>query len=235
MTTGGNGLSKSLTTMIMNKLASPSIGLWFYDFRINPTQVVFTQGKLQTMTEYGWGYYDLEHFGNAFTNIAVNGTTGVMYPEPDVMRLLSDHSKVWSGFDAFSREMGTATDFRLSLGYTKFEILRKLYGSSHQQILFVLLGKGYFGFFDTFTFTMDAENPRRINYEFVFKAHPQLVFDIFSMDFSGIKSLGSILNPKDVKLTTMSNASQFTVVNPTVSTDTLPITEPGMEPGFLLL
>ena len=81
------------------------------------------------------------------------------------------------------------------------------------RFMFVLFGKGYFGFLENFDFTLDAENPRRIDYNFTFRAHPSLVFDLYSMDFSGIENLGHLLDPKSVKMTTISNSLLFSLFN----------------------
>lgn len=190
----GDILANAFATSIMSKLVSSKLGIWFYDFRINPQMVTISDKKLQTHTEYGWGYYDLEYFGNAFTTLTVKGTSGVMLPD----RAILD-----KGF----------TNIQLSAAYAKFEILRKLYMTGEPRFMFVLFGKGYFGFLENFDFTLDAENPRRIDYNFTFRAHPSLVFDLYSMDFSGIKNLGHLLDPKSVKMTTMSNSVLFSLFN----------------------
>jgi hypothetical protein len=190
----GDKVGKNIVSSILGQLVSSKLGIWFYDFRINPQQVTISDKKLQTHTEYGWGYYDLEYFGNSFTTLTVRGTSGILLPDRPILNM---------GF----------TNIQLSVGYAKFEILRKFYMNSDQRLMFILFGKGYFGFLENFEFTLDAENPRRIDYSFTFRAHPVLVFDLYSMDFSGIKNLGHLLDPKSVKLTTMSNSVLFSLFN----------------------
>ena len=177
---------------IANELI-PEIGQWFYGFHINPSNVSISEGKLQTRTDYGWGMYDLEHFGNAFTSLTVRGTTGVMFPSPSIIDLLG------------------VLDTRLSSAYARLLLLEKLWKESNQRLIFILYGRGYFGYLDTFEFGLDAENPRKIDYTFTFKAHPQLVFDIFNMDFSGIPDLGYILDPSSIRQSSMFNTSAYGV------------------------
>jgi hypothetical protein len=190
----GDNTAKNIISSIMNNLVSSKLGVWFYDFRINPQQVTISDRKLQTHTEYGWGYYDLEYFGNSFTTLSIRGTSGILLPEKPIL------NQGW-------------TNIQLSVAYAKFELLRKLYMIGEARMMFVLFGKGYFGFLENFEYALNCENPRRIDYSLTFRAHPQLVFDLYAMDFSGIKNVSYILDPGSTQLTSLSNTTLFNLYN----------------------
>ncbi len=171
--------------------------LWFYIFHINPSEITFTERKIQNVHQYGWGFYDLEHYGNSLTVITARGTTGLLLPPKFIQEtLVSAGLKCW------------AYDARLSIPYIKLNILHKLYKESSQSFLFIYYGKAYFGFFESFSFNQSAENPRKINYEFTFNAWPKSVFNIFQWEFSGIREIRHLIDPSSLRETIFLNTSK---------------------------
>ena len=177
---------------------------WYYIFHINPNNVSFVERKLQTLHEYGWGYYDLEYYGDSLTTISVKGTTGLLFPPPEVREIVLSDKRVG---EAVLKQTGY--DARLSVAWLKFNILHRFYKDSTQRLLFIYYSKVYFGFLESFTFAQDAENPRRINYEFSFRAFPNAVVDLWQLDFSGIPKIRYLLDPSAVRETVFMNKSQL--------------------------
>jgi hypothetical protein len=186
-----------------------SLPTWYYSFHINPIDFMENRKKLQTITNYGWGQYDLEQWGNDLVTLDVKGTTGLLLPSREGRTIIENFiSKavnkvsginvggairtVGYNINTFAEHFGVfedpRTDIRLSIGYLQLEILKRFYNDSSQRLIFSFMGRGYFGFFENFRYGMNADNPRRIDYNFGFKAHPELIFDAYSMDFSKFPS-----------------------------------------------
>lgn len=173
------------------QIVLPRSMIWFYKFSLGPHDYKISDKKLQTLTEYGRGMFDLEYFKNAFSNITARGIAGPLFPDPEIVKVL-----------------GTK-DIRLSSQYIQFLLLRQFCKDSSQRLLLYLNGTCYFGFLEDFDFDLDADNPWKIPYTFTFKAHPTIVFDLFSLDFSGIPQLGYILDPSSIRQTSIFNSSAF--------------------------
>jgi hypothetical protein len=160
-----NTLSETIASIIREKSCLTD-ETYFYKFRINPNKVTITRRKLQTITTYGWGYYDIEYFGDELLDISVSGTTGLLLPPYPLPSL-------------------GITDVRLTPAYIKLVHLEKFYKKSSQSLFFTIAGRLYHGFLVDLSYSLDANNPRKIDYTFKFTAHPKFVFDLFSNDFEG--------------------------------------------------
>ena len=167
-------LASQITTTLMNQVFDLDVKMWWYRFRINPSTASITRRKLQNVTEYGYGVYDLESFGDSFTNMSFSGTTGLLYPPKELA------------------SMGVR-DVRLSAPYLKLATLERFYKQTTQRLLLTLYGRVYMGYLDDLSWTVDANNPYKIDYTFTFMAHPYFVFDIFTMDFNILNTHNHII------------------------------------------
>lgn len=168
-----DALIENIISTLSNRVLGPN-DAWVYKFRINPSTASISRRKLQTLTEYGHGVYDIEYYGNAFMSISFNGTTGHMMPPDPLPRI-------------------GITDVRLTVPYVKLAHLEKYYKTASQRLFLTLYGKVYMGYLDDMSYTYDANDPRQIKYSFTFMAHPYFIFDIFTWDFSGLTEYNNII------------------------------------------
>jgi hypothetical protein len=190
---GLTDLTETLLNILSNKDTFGEFS-WFYKFRINPQKVSINRRKLQTITEYGWGMYDIEEFGDQLIAINVSGTTGTMIPSHPLP------------------SMGIS-DIRLTPAYIKLAHLEKFYKDSGQKLFFTIYGKVYFGFLEDMSYPLDADNPRKINYTFNFKAHPYFMFDVFTGDFSGLSEVNEIIWEQSARPSVIQEVNDF-ISNP---------------------
>lgn len=163
---------------------------WYYKFKFNPSKLTITRRKKQTITHYGWGLYDLEYFGDEIVFMQFSGKTGNLmppYPLPSI--------GIW--------------DPRLSVSYIKFAHLEKFYRNSENRLFLTVYGKVFYGFLSDLSYTVDANNPRVIDYSFNFNAHPQFIFDIFTGNFSEVSKVNTIVWEDNSKASFLQTASEY--------------------------
>ena len=155
-----------------------------YIFNINPQTVDYTYNKLQTVTEYGKGMYDIEYFGDKLVNVPIAGTTGALFPPSWLI------------------DKGIL-DPRLSLNYILLKHFEQFYLDSSQRWLVYMLGIVYLAFIENFKYGWDANNPRQIKYSMSLKVNPYFSFDIFRGKLKDTYKYGKIywedtINPEDI-------------------------------------
>lgn len=167
---GGVGVLNYVETYLSMFMNAGYLGdyAWYYKFRINPEGVSITRRKKQTITHYGWGLYDLEYFGDEIVTLSFRGKTGNMMPIPPLPSV-------------------GIRDPRLSISYIKFAQLEKFYRKNSNSLFLTFYGRVYYGYLSELSYSLDANNPRTINYNFVFNAHPQFIFDIFTGNFEELE------------------------------------------------
>jgi hypothetical protein len=138
-----------------------------FTFYINPQRVNLVASKRVTeiLTRGG---YEIQHWGNALTEIQVNGKTGALYKTstggiPDPVATI---------------------DVTQSLAWKRLSQLRSLYDDDHavkNQEALILLGMNYYDRFYTGYFTgftgpsADAMNPYQIDFAFTLKVQKEQV------------------------------------------------------------
>ncbi|MFA5396342.1 MAG: hypothetical protein WC346_10080 [Methanogenium sp.] len=132
---------------------------------VNPQRVspVANKRLTEVLTRGG---YEIQHWGNALTEIQVTGKTGALF-------------KTSTG--AYPTDT-SIIDVTQSLAWKRLSQLRDLYDTDHavkNQEALVLLGLNYYdkfytGYFTSFTGpTASAENPYQIDYSFTFKVQKE--------------------------------------------------------------
>ncbi len=132
---------------------------------VNPQRVspVANKRLTEVLTRGG---YEIQHWGNALTEIQVTGKTGALF-------------KTSTGDYPANNAV---IDVTQSLAWKKLSQLRDLYDTDHaikNQEASVLLGMNYYdkfyiGYFTSFTGpTASAENPYQIDYSFTFKVQKE--------------------------------------------------------------
>jgi len=185
--------AESLISIVSNLIRNQSFfgdETWIYKFRINPNSVDINRRKLQTITNYGWGQFDVEYFGDELVPINVQGTTGLLmppYPLPS---------------------MGIS-DVRLTPAYIKLAHLDKFFRKSQQKLLFTVYGKAFYGFLNDLSYRLDANNPRQIKYTMNFTASPTFTFDIFAGDFSELSLDSNMLWEQNFRPTALQGVSDY--------------------------
>lgn len=183
----------SVVTQVVNSLIGNNVGTiddYVFRFRINPTSVDINRRKLQTVTEYGWGAYDLENFGDSFTTLSFSGTTGFLIP-PEPLP-----------------SMGIR-DIRLSKPYLNLFQLERFYKQTTQRLLLTLYGRAYMGYLEDLTFKIDGNFPTKIDYRFTFKAHPYWIIDIFTGDFTMVNPYNQVIWQSMSRPTEAMNLSNY--------------------------
>jgi hypothetical protein len=170
-----------ITDYVVSKLIGMyESNLFFYRFRINPKTLSNTYKKLQSLTQYGHGAYDLEYFGDDFVEQTFTGTTGYCFP-PDPLPKIG------------------ITDVRLSIPYLSLMHLEKFFKNSSQKLLICFWSEGHLGYIDSLSYSEDSHNPRIINYTIGFKLHPYFVFNLFHTNLTDTYKYGKVFWYKILK------------------------------------
>lgn len=131
-----------------------------FSFHINPVRTRNEFQKINTISEYGFGQYFVQNYGDKLVPITFEGTTGRLFPPNYIMRL-------------------GITDIRLSMGYFKLKKFEHFYRGTNKLFLVNYMGTGYFGFFEAFNYTFDANDPRQIKYTIQMKMDPNSQFSFY--------------------------------------------------------
>lgn len=137
-----------------------------FRFRINPQRIGDRYRKVQTETNYGWGYLDLEHHGSDWITKTYNCTTGFLYPPAPILSL-------------------GITDIRMSPAYIKLKEFENYYLRSTQKLIIVELLTGYLGYFTDFDRTFDANFPRQMLFNITLKVHPTFRLNVLTGKIEG--------------------------------------------------
>jgi hypothetical protein len=126
-----------------------------YKFRINPTSAKWDFRKLQKKTNYGYGIYDLEPYGEEMIKLSLNNTTGFLMP-PEPLKTLG------------------IFDIMLTEGYQKLKELENYYLNSGQRLFLYFFRTFYYGWLTDLSYSFDANNPFQIKFSLGFELHPYI-------------------------------------------------------------
>lgn len=127
-----------------------------YKFRINPQKLSVDQARQVVAVSYGRNRYDLMPWGEQLVSYKYSGTTGAMLPSQVFQRL-------------------GIKDIRLSRTWLKFEAFRQFMVDPYARRGWVLVlfdMEAFLGYFESFNFSRDADEPWHINYDFLLKVDP---------------------------------------------------------------
>lgn len=153
--------TKDMYDVLIRYFSSEPTGI--YEFRLNPVTAKFNYNKIQQIKEYGQEHYIVQSYGDRMVDLPFSGTTGSLFPPRKMIEM---------GFD----------DVRLSFPYYKLLEFEKFYLDADRMIVIVFFDFMMFGYITSFSYSFDANNPRKVNYDLGLKFDPRSKFHIFSTD-----------------------------------------------------
>lgn len=153
--------TKDMYDVLIRYFSSEPTGI--YEFRLNPITAKFNYNKIQQIKEYGQEHYIVQSYGDRMVDLPFSGTTGSLFPPRKMIEM---------GFD----------DVRLSFPYYKLLEFEKFYLDADRMIVIVFFDFMMFGYITNFSYSFDANNPRKVNYDLGLKFDPRSKFHIFSTD-----------------------------------------------------
>jgi len=151
----------------------------YYTFRINPSKLDKKFGKIRDNKLTGRGNVQQTH-GNQLTTFSYSGTMGNMYPPFST-----------PGIDLIRAP-------QLSVAWHALAMFERFFLEQDGDLLFVFEYDTFVGRLDSFSYSMDANNPWLINYQFQTSMYPNMKWSI--MDGWVVKAFEEIRPVTDIVL-----------------------------------
>jgi len=181
-----------------------------FEFYVNPQRLTPTYSKIQTeiRTRGGW---EIQHWGNALTEMSVEGHSGGMHRRPESGHVVRSQSIAQNSLNLVNNgvpgdSLSADQDITDSTAWKRLIQLKSFFDGDHatrNQEQLTLLGLSvydsfYIGYFVTFTGpTQEADKPYLFSYQFTMKILQESTVSTLAPSLVDVANAGTIIGSQN--------------------------------------